>query len=130
MPGIFISYRREDVRGYAGRLSDALIQHFGRENVFRDVTRLHPGDDYVVKIEEFINACDVLLLLIGRDWLTIRDERGQRRLDDPADLHRIEVVTALQRQLLVIPVLMDGARMPHLQDLPGRAGAVRPTTVL
>jgi hypothetical protein len=118
MPGIFISYRRDDVRGYAGRLSDALTDHFGDASIVRDIEALAPGVDYVEQIDRFISACDILLLLIGRDWLTIADDQQQRRIDDPTDEHRIEIAAALQRGLLVIPVLMDNARMPRLHDLP------------
>src|SRR4051812_31515199 len=106
MPGIFISYRRDDVRGYAGRLSDALTDYFGDASIVRDIEALAPGVDYVEQIDRFISACDILLLLIGRDWLTIADDQQQRRIDDPTDEHRIEIAAALQRGLLVIPVLM------------------------
>jgi hypothetical protein len=118
MAGIFISYRREDARGFAGRLADNLGDHFGPSRVFRDVEDLQPGVDYVTQIELLIESCDILLVLIGRDWLTIADERGQPRLVDPMDEHRIEIVTAFKNGVRVIPVLLDGGRMPRVQDLP------------
>jgi hypothetical protein len=118
MAGIFISYRRRDAISATGRVSDALSRHFRHETVFRDVTALHPGDDYVDTIEESINACDVLLVVIGPRWLSATDGTGQRRLDDPDDEHRIEIETAFKRGVRVIPVLVEGAQMPSQQDLP------------
>jgi hypothetical protein len=127
MPGIFISYRRHDAISATGRVTDALTSHFGCQNIFQDITTIHPGDDYVVKIEEFITACDVLLVVIGPRWLAAMDQTGQRRrLDDPDDEHRIEIVTALQRGVRVIPVLVEGAQMPSQQDLPPALAAGRP----
>jgi hypothetical protein len=118
MPGIFISYRRDDTAGYAGRLADGLTAHFGAERVFMDAQALRPGMDYVEAIEQSIGSCDILILLIGRRWLTTVDADGHRRLDDPTDLHRIEIASALKRDLRVIPVLVDGGRMPRQEDLP------------
>jgi hypothetical protein len=118
MAGIFISYRRDDTAGYAGRLADDLIEQFGAERVFMDVQALKPGIDYVEAIEQSIGVCDILIVLIGRRWLTAVDESGHRRLDDPADLHRIEIASALKRDLRVIPVLVDGGRMPRQEHLP------------
>jgi len=118
MPGIFISYRRDDTAGYAGRLTADLAAHFDPGLVFRDTDTLELGKPYADEIEQFINTCDVLILLLGRRWLTATDEHGRRRLDDPADLHRREITTVLGRDARVIPVLVDGARMPHEEDLP------------
>jgi len=118
MPGIFISYRHDDTAGYAGRLADDLTEKLGPGAVFMDIQALKPGIDYVEAIEQSIGACDTLILLIGRRWLTTTDEQGRRRLDDPVDLHRIEVASALKRGLRVIPVLVDGGRMPRQEELP------------
>jgi len=118
MPGIFISYRRGDSAGYAGRLADELIARFGQDRVFVDIEGLKPGDDYIESIERSVGSCDALLVIIGHRWLTETDEGGRRRLDDPDDLHRLEIAEALERNVRVIPVLVGGARMPRTQDLP------------
>jgi hypothetical protein len=117
MMGIFISYRRADTAGYAGRLYDDLSQHFGAESVFRDVDVLQPGVDFADAISQTLNTCRVLLALIGPAWLTSTSD-GQRRLDDPGDLMRVEIATALCRTVEVIPVLVQGATMPRPRDLP------------
>lgn len=124
MPGIFISYRRDDTAGFAGRLAADLTARFGRQLVFRDTDALEPGKRYAFEIERYVNTCDVLILLLGRRWLTVTDEQGRRRLDDPADLHRREITTVLDRNVRVIPVLVDGARMPREADLPEGLTAV------
>jgi hypothetical protein len=118
MSRIFISYRRDDSAGYAGRLADDLVDHFGSGHVFVDVQELKPGEDYVDAIQRAIASCDAVLVVIGRRWLTATDESGRRRLDDPDDLHCLEIATALARDVRVIPVLVEGGRMPRLQDLP------------
>jgi hypothetical protein len=117
MPKIFISYRRDDTGGHAGRLRDRLIQRFGDANVFRDLDRIAAGANFVSSIQEAVGECDVLLALIGKQWLTIADERG-RRLDDESDFVRLEITAALQRNVRVIPVLIQGAPMPRAHDLP------------
>ena len=96
MPKIFISYRRDDTGGHAGRLRDRLIQRFGDANVFRDLDRIAAGANFISSIQEAVGECDVFLALIGKQWLTIADERG-RRLDDESDFVRLEIATALQR---------------------------------
>lgn len=120
MSGVFISYRRGDSRGSAGRIYDNLEDHFGREHVFRDLDALEPGAEYEVAIESFISSCDAVVAVIGNQWLDARDDQGQRRLDDPADLVRREIEVALQHDKLVIPVLVEDADMPGPADLPGR----------
>ena len=97
MAKIFISYRREDAPGSAGRLYDRLQQEFGRDNVFIDVNALQPGDDFVKTIGERLSVCEVMIAVIGRRWLTASDERHGRRLDDAGDHLRIELQTALDR---------------------------------
>jgi len=118
MPGIFVSYRRKDTAGHAGRLFDRLRDHFGANRVFRDVDRLKPGDDFVEALARAVDSCDVFILVIGRDWVEARNERGERRLDDPQDFIRLEVETALRRKVLVLPVLVEAAAMPETSDLP------------
>src|SRR5262245_9602508 len=118
MPGIFVSYRRKDTAGHAGRLFDRLRDHFGAAQVFRDIDRLKAGDDFVEALARAVDSCDVFILVIGRDWLEARNERGERRLDDPHDFIRLEVETALRRKVLVLPVLVEGAAMPEPSQLP------------
>jgi Hsp70 protein/TIR domain/DnaJ C terminal domain len=118
MARVFISYRRSDARWAAGRLYDRLAEVLGRNNVFFDVSNIEPGEDYQAKIIEIVGSCDVLLTVIGPNWLHIKDKRGAIRLDDPRDLMRIEVGTALRRNIRVIPVLVDGAQMPDEHQLP------------
>jgi uncharacterized membrane protein YhaH (DUF805 family) len=120
VPGgaIFISYRRGDARHAAGRLVDRLGQTFGREQLFLDTDSIEPGLNFVEVLTDKVEACDVLLAVIGPDWLDARNVRGERRLDSPTDFVRIEIEAALTRDVRVIPVLVDGARMPAASDLP------------
>lgn len=118
MDGIFISYRRDDSAGYAGRLYDRLAAHFGAERVFMDVEGIEPGLDFVVAIEEAVASCRVLIAVIGDEWATAADAAGRRRLDDPNDFIRLETGAALQRGIRVVPVLVGGAVMPQIADLP------------
>ena len=118
MPHIFISYRREDSAGYAGRLYDRLSAHFGAESVFMDIDTIAPGLDCIEGIEEAISRCDILLVLIGKRWLSMTDASGQRRLDNPQDFVFLEVKAGLERNIRVIPVLVGGAIMPSAQELP------------
>jgi len=76
------------------------------------------GDDFVEVITRAVGSCDVLLALIGNQWLTITDQHGRRRLDDPHDFVRLEIEAALSRNIRVIPILVDGARMPSADELP------------
>jgi hypothetical protein len=120
VPVIFISYRRDDTRGYAGRLYDRIVREFGRDNVFIDVHALKPGDDFVDAIRAKLEKCHVMLALIGKRWLTAADDQGRSRLKDGDDYVRLEIETALNRQLLTIPVLLERTPMPRLRDLPQR----------
>lgn len=114
---VFLNYRRDDSEGYVGRLYDHLTQRFpGR--IFRDVTGLRPGEDFVNALDREGVSCQVLLAVIGRRWLASADGSGRRRLDDPEDILRKEIVHALGRNVLVIPVLVGGAPMPSIEDLP------------
>ena len=118
MSGVFISYRREDSSGYAGRLFDILSTHFGIENTYMDLDTIMGGDNFETVIEEKISQCDVLLAVIGERWLTITGVNGSRRLDMADDFVRLEIAKALERGVRVIPVLVGGATMPHQDDLP------------
>jgi hypothetical protein len=115
---IFISYRREDSKAWAGRLSDHLGNRFPSYRIFMDVDSIEPGEDFVKAIEKTVGDCDVLIAVIGKGWLTASNQEGQRRLDNSEDLVRTEIATALKRDIRVIPVLVDGASMPHSGDLP------------
>ena len=116
--GVFISYRREDSDGFAGRIYDRLASRLGRENVFFDVDAIPPGLDFVEVLSERVGECDALLAVIGKHWGSVVDSQNRRRLDDPNDFVRIEIEAALKRDVPVIPVLVDGAPMPHASDLP------------
>ena len=96
MGGVFISYRRDDTAGYAGRLYDALTAHFGRDLVFIDVDSIRAGQNFVDVIDGWIASCSVVIVLIGKGWLNSADARG-RRLDDPQDFVRLEVASALRQ---------------------------------
>jgi hypothetical protein len=114
---IFISYRRRETAGYAGRLYDGLVEHFGTERVFMDIT-MEPGVDFAATIRAAVGSCGVLVALIGEEWLTVTDAQGNRRIDDPADVHRMELQAALERDVRLIPALVQDAEMPTAPDLP------------
>jgi hypothetical protein len=115
---IFISYRRDDAPHLAGRLYDRLAARFPKDRIFIDVDNLDPGVDFVEAIERTVGACDVLIAVIGRRWLISSEAEGSRRLDYPDDFVRLEVATALKRNIRVIPVLVDDASMPGASDVP------------
>jgi hypothetical protein len=108
--GIFLSYRREDAAPYARLLQYELREHFPAVRVFMDMDSIEAGMDFAEVIRGALDTCAVLVALIGRQWATIVDEQGRRRLDNPDDLVRFEVQTALDCGVRVIPVLVDGAR--------------------
>jgi hypothetical protein len=115
---IFINYRRADTRHVAGRLRDFIQASCQACEVFMDVEDIEPGLDYVTALTRAVGTSDVLLVLIGEQWLAQQDATGARRIDDPADRLRIEIEAGLANQTRVIPVLVDGARMPLANDLP------------
>lgn len=117
MSGIFISYRRQDSDAYAGRLYDRLVAHFGETQIFMDID-MQLGIDFVDEIEQRVVLCDVLIAVIGRSWLEVKNDAGLRRLDDPGDWVRLEIAAALERRIPVIPTLVGGAKMPQASDLP------------
>jgi hypothetical protein len=119
MSGIFISYRRDETKDVAGRLYDHLTTVFGKEKVFRDIYTIPGGADFPSFIEDAVASAEVVVALIGHRWATIKDLQDQRRIDDPADWVRLEIAIALERDKLVVPVLVDGAKMPAEIDLPG-----------
>ena len=121
---VFISYRREDTSGQAGRLYDALADKLGAENVFMDVDTIDIGVEFKHAIEAAVSSCDVLFVMIGPRWLTAADTRGERRLSRTDDYVRLEVETALGRNIRVVPALVAGAAMPVADDLPGTLSAL------
>lgn len=118
MRAIFVSYRRDDSEGEAGRLFDDLVQAFGEASIFMDVAGIEAGRDFRKAIDESVTNCGVLLALIGKRWVDARNEAGLRRLDDPYDFVRLETASALKRDIPVIPVLVGGATMPRADQLP------------
>jgi hypothetical protein len=115
---IFISYRRDDSEGEAGRLFDDLTRVFGNEAVFMDVSGIEPGTDFRKAIDDNVACCGVLLAMIGPTWATISGPDGKRRLDNENDYVRLEIASALRRNIAVIPVLVHEAHMPHADQLP------------
>jgi hypothetical protein len=115
---IFISYRRSDTTDVAGRLYDRLKAEFGSALVFKDVDAIPFGTDFGDHIQSVLRGCRVQLTLIGRDWLDARDASGARRLDSPTDWVRIEIETALNVGVQIIPLLVSGASMPAAEALP------------
>jgi len=119
MAKIFISYRRADSQQVSGRIHDRLVQAFGKRDIFKDVDDIPPGSDYRTVLTDAIANCDMMLVVIGTKWLDIRDSGGQRRLDDPGDVVRLEIEIALKRpNTRVIPLLVEGAPMPPATALP------------
>ncbi|KQP22787.1 toll/interleukin-1 receptor domain-containing protein [Pseudorhodoferax sp. Leaf267] len=114
---VFISYRRDDAAGYAGRLEEALEQRAGRGSVFRDVLDIPPGDDFVAAIRARLAGAQVVLVLIGPRWLG-GEAPGSRRIDAADDFVRLEVALALDSPARVVPVLLPGAAMPAEAALP------------
>lgn len=117
-PKIFIAYRRDDSAGHTGRLYDRLNSHFGPGRIFIDIDTIQPGEDFVSVLEKAVSSCAVLVAVIGRYWLSSSD-KGGRRIEKPDDFVRIELLTALSRDIPIIPVLVHGAGMPKPEDLPG-----------
>ena len=117
-PRIFISYRRDDAAGDAGRLADHLNRHFGQNQVFLDIETIDPGTDFVQALHASLQETAAVLVVIGPRWATARAADGTRRLDDANDFVRLEVAAALSRKIPVVPVLVQGATMPRAEDLP------------
>jgi hypothetical protein len=115
---VFISYRREDSAGHAGRVHDRLVREFGSDLLFMDVDGIPLGANFVKVLGEEVAKCDALLAMIGPGWLDAHDENGKRRLENPDDFVRIEIGTALKRAIPVIPILLEGTRIPKAHQLP------------
>src|SRR4051794_7971495 len=115
---IFISYRRDDsAAGMPDRVYERLAQRW-RRRVFMDIDSIVGGDLFAKAIEDTLQNCAVVLVIIGRDWLSLRNAQGTRRIDDPGDYPRMEVAAALQREIRVIPVLVGDVPLPKRQELP------------
>ena len=115
---IFICYRREDSAATAGRIYDRLVSHFGRDLVFKDVDDIPPGVDFRTHLRTLVENCEILIVIIGSNWLNVRNEDGELRLSDPQDYVRIEMEIALERDIILIPVLAGTNNMPHVNQLP------------
>ena len=116
---IFLSYRRDDSRWPTLSLYNLLAQTFPRERLFMDVEGyIKPGDDFVEVLEVQVSACEVMVVVIGPQWLSLTSKDGGPRIHDPRDFVHIEIATALSRKIRVIPALVDGAHMPDEGALP------------
>ncbi|MEE4299958.1 MAG: toll/interleukin-1 receptor domain-containing protein [Pseudomonadales bacterium] len=118
MTAIFVSYRRADTSASAGRICDRLQAHFGDDQVFQDVDTVPLGVDFRTFVAQKLEKCDVLLVVMGDDWLGAEAGQETRRIDRPDDLVRLEVEAALQRDIPVIPVLVGARPVPSEQELP------------
>ena len=117
-PRLFISYRIDDSAYAAGAVADRLAARFGKTHVFRDRDSLSLGSMYPKKIRGALDKSDVVLAVIGPSWLDIRDRVGRRRLDDPRDWVRTELRMAFEREIPVVPVLLDHTPLPEPDRLP------------
>jgi hypothetical protein len=118
MARIFINYRRDDTQGVAGRLFDHLALKYSRSELFMDVDAMKPGLDFAKQLDTQVSQCHVLLAMIGPHWLEAHDQTGRRRLDNAKDSVRVELASALKRDIAVIPVLVEGTQMPAEESLP------------
>ena len=121
---IFISYRRSDTQGYAGRLSDSLESYFGGNRVFRDIKDIKGGSEYAKDIEEQMSSADAVIVLIGPNWLKARNDEGNRRIDDKDDWVAQEIITAIELGIRVFPVLIDGTVLPRKNELPSKLAPI------
>ena len=117
-PKIFISYRRADSADVTGRIYDRLIDQFGKSAIFKDVDSIPPGLDFKEHLEKAVAKCRVFLVIIGDRWLEVTDSKRKNRLQDPSDFVRIEIEAALNKNILIIPLLVGGALMPAEKKLP------------
>ena len=115
---LFLSYRREDTAGRAGRLFDGLTQRLGPGRVFQDVEAIKPGLDFERAVADSLEAADASVVVIGPDWATVAEPGGGRRLDRDDDFVRLEIGVALRSERPVVPVLVGGAQMPRPEELP------------
>ena len=116
MSRVFVNYRRADSSAHANLLYDWIRERYGEDRVFKDVDTIEPGLDFEEAIERAVASSEVMLVVIGKEWVV--DSQGRRRLEDVDDYVRTEIATALKRNIRVIPVLVEGALMPTTADLP------------
>jgi formylglycine-generating enzyme required for sulfatase activity len=118
MSTVFISYRREVTAGEARALFNELLEKLGKNSVFMDVDSIALGRDFRGALQKTLESCDLMLVLIGRDWADVKDEEGRLRLQNPGDFVRLEIEAALKRDIVVTPILVQGAHMPAPEQLP------------
>jgi hypothetical protein len=118
MSTVFISYRRETAAGEARALYGALAAQLGRTSAFMDVDSIALGRDFRSVLQKTLESCDVMLVVIDKDWVEDKNEKGEHRLEDPHDYVRMEVSAGLKRDIVVTPVLVRGAHMPAAEQLP------------
>ncbi len=118
MSTVFISYRREITAGEARALFNELLEKLGKNSVFMDVDSIALGRDFRSALQRTLESCDLMLVLIGRDWADVKDEAGRTRLENPGDFVRLEIEAALERDIVVTPILVQGAHMPAPEHLP------------
>ena len=107
MSTVFISYRRENAAGEARALFNDLVARLGEDSVFMDVDSIALGRDFRSVLQETTASCDLMLVLIGRNWADAKDEGGRVRLENPVDYVRLEIEAALKRDIAVTPVLVQ-----------------------
>ena len=115
---LFLCYRREDTQDAAGRLHDRLVDAYGAERVFMDIDSVPLGIDFVDHVAEQISRCSAVIVMIGKQWLKLKDKRRRRRLDNDDDFVRVEIAAALSQGIPVIPVLVQDVSMPEQELLP------------
>lgn len=115
---IFINYRVHDTAGETGRLVDRLKQHFSDDQIFMDIDKIEPGLDFTKAISKSLESCDIMLAVIGPHWLGINPADNTSRIKNPNDWVKTEISTALQRDIRVVPVLVDGGQLPDTDELP------------
>jgi TIR domain len=115
---VFVSYRREDSAPYALSIAQYLEKHLGARNVFIDIDKIRPGVDFHDALDEALTQCTVVLVVIGPQWTTSKNQLGQLRLHTSQDWVRIEVLSAIRRNIRLLPILVGGASPPRSEDLP------------
>lgn len=118
MATIFINYRRSDSRGTTFALREKLLKHFKENELFLDIEGLGGGEDFVNALAKTVSLADVMVVIIGPQWLDARDAEGNPRLHQPDDFVRIEIASAIAQEKKILPVLLEGAQMPSAEDLP------------